>query len=375
MKKGYKRLLIFEILIIVILLLNNFVLSVLGGYFKVLFLALLLILFYFIFGFEKDRNRYWKTICLEVCIFLLIYFLIYYISGFIFTFYQPINYYTFSSIINIIIPLILSIILKEFLRYQMIKKSEGSDVLIIITYILFIFVDLANLYNIMVFNSAYDTFMFLALYLLPCTSKNILCTYISSKAGYKPCLLYSLVMELYVYLLPLLPNPNQYMYSIFQLISPLILTYRIHLFYKADRDEYIEAKRYQKKFYSLIPCTIIILILVYLTSGYFNYHALVIGSGSMVPKILKGDVVIVDKNKNKKENLEIGQIIAVQYQETIIIHRLVKKVKVDDQYFYYTKGDANENVDSYKISMDMIYGVVEFKIPYIGYPTIWLKNI
>ena len=375
MKKGYKKLLIFEILIILILVLNNFVWSILKGYYKVLFLIFLLILFKYIFGFEKDRNRYWKSICLEVIIFLLAYFLIFYLSGFIFTFYRQINYYTFNNMKNIIIPLILFIILKEILRYMILKKAEGSKALIVLSCILFIFIDLINLYNIQTFKTPYSIFIFLAISFLPSVSKNVLCTYISSKAGYKPTILYSLVMELYVYLLPLIPNPNQYMYALLQLLAPFIFLYRLSIFYKLDRDEYVESLKYKKRIYALIPCSIIILVLAYLTSGYFRFHALVIGSGSMVPNIFKGDVVIVDRKKENLDNLEIGQVIAVKHQDIIVVHRLVKKIKVGNQYFYYTKGDANNDIDSYKITEDMIYGTVNTRIPYIGNPTVWLRKI
>ena len=42
---------------------------------------------------------------------------------------------------------------------------------------------------------------------------------------------------------------------------------------------------------------------------------------------------------------------------------------------YYTKGDANEQIDGYKITMDMVIGTVNFKIPYIGYPTVWVNEL
>jgi signal peptidase len=276
---------------------------------------------------------------------------------------------------NVIIPLVLFIILKELLRYMVLKKAEGSKFLIILTCILFIFIDLINLYNLETFKTPYTIFLFLATYLLPYTSKNVLCTYISSKAGYKPVILYSMVMELYVYLLPIIPNPNQYMYALFQLLSPFVFLYRLVTIFKADKDEYVEREKNKKKIYLLLPFTIIMIVLAYLTSGYFRYHALVIGSGSMVPNIFKGDVVIVDKKKENIDNVKVGEIIAVRHNDIIVVHRLVKKIKAGNQYVYYTKGDANNDIDSYKITEDMIYGIVNKKIPYIGYPTIWLRKI
>ena len=117
MKSGEKKLLIFDIIIIgIFLLLNSFVSSILSGYISVALLISILIAFRLIFGFEKDKHRYWKSICLEVIIFLMIYFIVYYLSGLIFSFYKTINYYSINSFFNIILPLILTIILRELLR-------------------------------------------------------------------------------------------------------------------------------------------------------------------------------------------------------------------------------------------------------------------
>ena len=42
---------------------------------------------------------------------------------------------------------------------------------------------------------------------------------------------------------------------------------------------------------------------------------------------------------------------------------------------YYTKGDANQKQDDgYRTSKDVI-GQVKFKIPYIGYLTLWVNNL
>ena len=375
MKRGHRRLLIFELLIILILLLNSFVSSILNGYVKVGFITILLILFKLLFNFEKDRHRYWKSICLEIIIYLLIYFLIYYISGLLFSFYKPINIYTFNNIFKIFIPLVLTIILKEILRYMMITKSEGSKLLIVFTCITFILFDITSICSINTFKTPYTIFMFIALYLLPYISKNIVCTYISIKVGYKPTILYTLIMETYVYLLPIIPNPNEYIYSVYQLIMPFILLYRVFIFFKIERDEDIIRKYNKKQIITIIPSVILVLFLVYITSGYFKYHAIVVGSGSMTPNINKGDIVVIEKTIKNYEDIKIGQVIAYKYDDRIIVHRLVKKIKVQENTYFYTKGDNNDNIDGYKITNDMIIGLVNIRIPYIGYPTVWLNNL
>ena len=73
MRKNFKKIVFFEVLIIVIIFLNNFVARILNGYLEVIFLISLLTLFYLIVGYTKDRHHLWKNTCYEIVAFLLIF--------------------------------------------------------------------------------------------------------------------------------------------------------------------------------------------------------------------------------------------------------------------------------------------------------------
>ncbi len=375
MKKGYKKLLVFEILIMIILFLNSFVHSVLSPNLKIIFLVLMLFIFKLLFGFEKDKHRYSKSVCLEIITYLLIYFLIYYLFGLIIGFAKPTNYYTFQGLVKVIIPFIITVILQEILRYMMLTKSEESKLLIVTTCILFVLLDLVGIYNRDTFTGAYSIFAFIAINLLPSISKNVFCTYVSIKSGYKPTILYLLIVGSYSFFVPIIPNPNVYLYSIIELIVPMIYFYNLYKFFKKDRDEDVVRKRQKDKTLALVFPSAIVIFIVYITSGYFHYHAIAVASGSMSPTILKGDVVIVEKINEKFENLKVGQVVAYKKDKIIVIHRLYNVVKVNGEYFFYTKGDGNDLADDYKITEDMIIGTVNVRIPYIGYPTVWLNDL
>jgi signal peptidase I len=93
------------------------------------------------------------------------------------------------------------------------------------------------------------------------------------------------------------------------------------------------------------------------------------------PNINIGDIVIINQ-KYDNSKLKINDVIAYEYENKIIIHRLVKIEKVTKtEYYYYTKGDANNAMDNYIVYENMIKGIVEEKIPYLGYPTIWINRI
>lgn len=375
MKRGYKKLLIFQLIMFLILILNSFIHNILGNYSTIIFLVLTTIAFKFIFGIEKDRHRFTKDIIFDIIIFLLTFFLLYYLSGIIIGFARTDNYYNVNGIITFIIPIIITTIVKEFLRYQVIMKSEGSKLLTILTCILFIFLDVTNPIFYNGFASKYDTFIFFALTLLPAISSNIVCSYLTYKVGYKPNILYLLVINLYQYLLPLVPNPNEYLASLVNFLLPILLGVKLSSFFNLTMDEEIERDYNKKGIISLIIPTILVIILVYFTSGYFHYYAVAIASGSMEKVISKGDIVVIEKLDAEYEKLKEGQVIAYTYNGVLVVHRIVRIIKQDGQYYVYTKGDANPNEDNYVVEQDTIMGTVKAVVPYLGLPTVWLNEI
>lgn len=375
MKRSYKKLLIFQLIMFFILILNSFIHNILGNYSTIIFLVLTIIIFKFIFGIEKDRHRFTKDIIFDVIIFLLTFFLLYYLFGLVIGFAKTDNYYNINGITTFIIPIIVTTILKEFLRYQVIMKSEGNKILTILTCILFIFLDVTNPIFYNGFTSKYDTFIFFALTLLPAISTNIVCSYLTYKVGYKPNILYLLVINLYQYLLPLVPNPNEYLASLIKFLLPILLGVKLSNFFNLTIDEDVERDYNKKGMFSLIIPTIIVIVLVYFTSGYFHYYAVAIASGSMEKEISKGDIVIIEKLDEEYNKLKEGQVIAYTYNGVLVVHRIVRIIEQDGEYFVYTKGDANPNEDNYVVEQDTIMGTVQFVVPYLGLPTVWLNEI
>ena len=375
MKKGYVRLLIFQIVVIILLLLNSFVLSILSDYKMFIFMLILIFLFKIFFGFEKDRHRYIKDIVLEEFIFLLTFFLLYYLSGLIFSFAKTGNYYTVKSMLTYVLPLILNIIVKEYFRYEMLQKSEGNNLLIVVSVILFFLLDVTNSLYYGSYSTNYTAFTFIALTILPAITENIALTYVNIKVGYKPGIIYLLVTKLYQILLPIIPNPNEYIVSVIRLLLPCSFAYRVYLFFKKDADERIRRDYNKKRLSNLIVPTLIVIFIVYITSGYFHFHAVAIASGSMTPNIRKGDVVVIEKIDGKFDELKEGQVIAFKYGNTIIVHRLINILKVEDKYYFYTKGDANADIDKWVVNENMVIGIVNIKVPYIGLPTVWLNEL
>ena len=374
MKKGEKKLFIFGGIILLILLLNSFVYNFLSGLYMSLFLGVCLVVFKFLFGFEKSNYRVTKESILDTIIVVLIFFIAFYLFGIIIGFAKTGNYYTFQGTRDYILPAIINIIIKEILRYNFLVKADYNKKLVLLSFFVFVFVDLCNPIYYGNFSDAMHSFKFLALNILPAISYNLYATYVSYNAGYRSILIYALPIGLYGYLIPIVPNADEYLTSLIRFLLPIILLYRVYGTIKNENDEKI-SRDYNKKDYIALGIAILVVgVLVYFSSGYFKYHAIAIATGSMSPAINRGDVVIVKKTKDY-EHIEVGQVIAYEYHNIIVIHRVSKKVKVEDGYYFYTIGDANKDEDNYIVKQDMIEGIVNKRIPYIGMPTVWLNEM
>lgn len=378
MRKGYTKVLIIELIMIILLLINSFVLNVFYNYFLVLFLFLSLCLYKVFFDFEKDKHRNTNDILIYLIIYLLITLIIYYLLGFITGYVRIPNYYNWYGLITFIIPITLTVIISEFLRYQLLRKSEGNFKLIILTTILFILLDISNAIYYSDLSSGYTILVFIGLTLIPSICKNIFSTYTSSKTGFKPAIVLNLCLGLYRYLIPILPDFSEYFHSMFSLIILTGITFVFFKILKKDMGEQNEIESRVQKIHMKIwyICEILLaFILVYFVSGYFKYYAIAIASNSMYPTFERGSVAIIKKIDNNYEELDEGEIIAYHYENKIIAHRIAKITEINGKKYFYTKGDANNNLDNYVIGEEMIMGTINHYIPFIGYPTVLLNEL
>ena len=93
--------------------------------------------------------------------------------------------------------------------------------------------------------------------------------------------------------------------------------------------------------------------------------ALIVRSGSMQPAIAVGDLVTVRPQTDYKA----GEIVAFHdpiKSSAIVTHRIVAKVVKNNQVFYQTKGDANEETDFSLVAGENIIGRADFSVKGIG---------
>lgn len=378
--KSYYTIFLFETVLLFLVILNSFNSSLSNVYVLPFILFVCDFIFFLVLGFEKKNKRLNKIVDFDLFMFSSMFLILYYLFGIIIGFAESNNYLTLYGLTVFIIPTILKIFFKEHLRNSLLTKSGNNKFLIVYSVLLFIMIDILPALSMLKMSNMHDVFIFAALVLLPSIAVNISATYINIKVGYKPVIIYLLIFSLYQYIVPVVPDPNEYLKAIFDFILPILILFKVRKNVNKYSDEDKEIDRdYKKSSISLLIVPIILtIIIIYFVSGYFRYYALAIASGSMHPVFDRGSVVIVEQVNDKYDNynkLKEGEIIAFTAEKNIVVHRLIRIVNVGDEIFYYTKGDANNDEDDYLIKTENIVGIVRFTIPYIGYPTVWFSEI
>jgi len=378
MKKSEIKLIVLELLTIIILLLNIFVKNILNEYMLCILIGLGLGISIFLVGFEKSKTLEKSKIVHSVTIFTLAFLILIYglglFTGYVHTPYslKPIN------IIKNILPILVLIILSEIFRANLCCKGSDNKYIKILTIILFTTVDVSLAIHMYDLKEMSRVLELSTLVVVPSIFKNMMLTDFSYHYGYEPCLMYHCIISLYQYIIPIQPGLDVYLESVVMFLLPVIMRALINSRYKKEkkkkediRDKYISTKIITAVF------SMIILVIICLFSNLFPLWIAVVGSGSMAPTINIGDMVIVDKKVSKNlEKLKTGDILVFKMKKRIYVHRIMEIEKKNNDYAIKTKGDRKENaIDSWTVKKKDVVGRVKFKIPCIGYPTVWLNRI
>ena len=310
------------------------------------------------------------NILYKTSILVILFFIVTYLLGFLVGFDR--NAYSRSPLMilnNTLAPVII-IICIELYRYILIKSINKKSVLNVVITIAIIIFEVFITVKLTKFLVLASAFKYLTTTVLPIISTNVVMTILCRYGGLRPVLLYRIVMGTYLYLVPIVPHFSDYLVSILGICFPIVL----YIYVLGDvRDEFSNVET--KERFSIgngIVLTFVI-CLAMLLSGLFPLVIIGVGSGSMHPKIDKGDAVIYKKVSSDKDIKE-GDILVFQSGSKIIVHRLVKKETKKNKIYYVTKGDNNNSNDKNNLTIDNVKGVVTLKIKYIALPSIMFHD-
>ena len=297
--------------------------------------------------------------------------MIYYLSGLKFGFRQSLYPFSFKIILEYILPYTVIIVCSEIIRYIFLaQNNKQADIISFVSCVLVDFLMTYNLFSINNLNSFMDA---VGLTLFPSITANVLFHYLSKNYGFVPNMIFRLATTLYIYIISFVPSTPDSLVALFKLLIPLLIYSFIKMLYQKKQNVVLYR---QSKCSNIIFITTVILMisLMMLCSNQFKFGVIVIATDSMKEEISSGDVVIYERI-DSDDVLEINQIIVFEKDNSLIIHRIVNMEFIDGELRYYTKGDNNEENDSGYITRNNIIGYTDFKISYVGYPTLWLHEI
>ena len=216
-----------------------------------------------------------------------------------------------------------------------------------------------------------EKFIFLSTIIFPIVAEELLCSFLTYKISMFPSLLYKLVIKLYMFIIPIVPNLGNYIYSTINIIFPYIIYFVVNktiIRYEKVKEN---VKKANITVFS-IPLILLLIMLIILVSGLFKYKMIAIASNSMHPAYDRGDAVIYEKVDS--EEIEEGEILVFHKEGKIVTHRVTKKWSSNGIYYFKTKGDQNNAEDAWETSSNSVLGRVVFSFKYIGYPTVLINE-
>ena len=131
-----------------------------------------------------------------------------------------------------------------------------------------------------------------------------------------------------------------------------------------------------KKVWNIVSTVLVILVVVcavfLMGTRLLGYQCYTVISGSMEPAYKVGDLLYV--KKVAPQTIKVGDPITFILNEDLVVatHRVVE-VDAEKQHFY-TKGDANEIVDSEPVHFNNVIGVPQFSVPKLGYVSDFVQH-
>ena len=306
-----------------------------------------------------------------VSVITVVYLMLYYLTGLKFGFVRNMYGLNLKYILSRGVPTAVIIYFSEVYRHVMrAQEDKPADVM---AYVTCVFAEMIACATASVAISSFSHFMDLvAATMLPAVISNLLYQYLTPRYGIYPCIIYRAVTTLYIYLIPIVPAMADSLYCFISMVIPAGIYIFIDAMYEKKR-RYALAKKNRLAVPITVLAVTIMLSTVMLISNQFRYGLLVIATDSMTGELNRGDAAIFERYED--QTIEEGQVIVFERNEAMIVHRVEEIQIVNGRKRYYTKGDANDSRDAdFRYDSDIV-GIVNHKIPYIGFPTILLRGL
>jgi len=229
---------------------------------------------------------------------------------------------------------------------------------------------LVDLYNVSGFTEVREIIGFTV---FGSIASNLLFNYTSNRYGFVGNIIYRLLTVLYVYIIPFIPDMHMFLRAILRMVYPYLI-FQVLEYTFANKEKTIARENKRKRIVGYVVTGIVITLGAMLISCQFRYGLMVIATGSMTGSINVGDAIVFEQYESVTEPLNVGEIVMFDKDGLPTVHRIIAIKNVNGEIRYTTKGDANKQEDEGYITDSDVKGVCKFRIPFMGYPTLWLSQ-
>ena len=293
------------------------------------------------------------------------------LSGLYFGFFLADVAFSFRSLLSYILPITITVISIEITRCAFLGQKGFFA-----RSVAYVIGTLSEVLLVTSFSAVTNFYHFMDLMgatLLPALAAQPLYQYTGKHYGIWPAISFRLVTSLAPFLIPIRSGMPDSLSSFVSILLPPALLFLLRLLY-GKTVKTTEKRRVGKWLYAtVVSALIFVTSFMMLISNEFRFGLLIIATDSMTGSINKGDAVIFEEYTG--QFVDEQDVIVFYHNDRVTVHRIVDISRVNGRNRYFTQGDANDYLDSgYATDADII-GVVKGKIPYFGYPTLWLRGM
>ncbi|MBR2459741.1 MAG: signal peptidase I [Clostridia bacterium] len=301
-----------------------------------------------------------------------LFLVLYYLTGLHYGFATVSKGMSLEVFWKFVIPLSAIVVFSEIVRSVLL--SQRGKVITVLLYGFSIGTEVLIAGGIRGLTTVYKLMDFMGMTLFPAITGTVLYNYLSKRYGAAPNLVLRLVLTLYLYFIPFVPNVSPVLPAFATTLLPVAVYIFISLLYE-KRDKKAANRKSKWQYIYVSVSSILMIATVMLISCQFRFGVIVVATPSMTDAIKVGDAVIYEDYKHCDTPQENDVIVFTKDSNSKIVHRVVDIDVVEGQRRYITKGDANENNDSGYVTDAQIIGIVRSTVDYIGYPTVWLREM
>ena len=298
----------------------------------------------------------------------------YYLTGLKFGFIKNPYRLTALNLFKYVVPIAAIIVCTEIIRFVMVaQRGRAAHIMCYLSCVVAEMLICSNLSGVTSFNRFMDL---IGGALLPALVANFFYNYISARYGMYPNIALRAIITLHSYIFPVTSGISSSLVSLFNILLPLALYFFISALYEKKRRYALQKTSLVWRVASTVLTVLVVIIMIFtvmLISNQFRYGVYVVATPSMTGEINKGDIAVYERYDG--QTIEEGQVIVFESNGSAIIHRVVDIKIINMVTRDYTKGDANEDNDAGYITSSNVLGLVNYKLPFLGYPTIWMRSL